>query len=171
MLLVGIAMAAALVTCTGLGGGLMVGGFFSGDDLAATAAVEAPAPAPAPAVAPPPVAPEPVPEPAVPVVRSVDITSAPDGAEVWEGGQLLCVTPCKVEHGAGQDLPRQFILKRGGHEDLTVELQTLGVPLRGELVKKKTAPRPPSPAPAVRPTPKPKPQPAPPADDDLRVER
>lgn len=158
--------AAAVVTCAGLGAGLMVGGFFEGSDVAANAALP-PAPPTPPTAVPAPAVPEP--EPAPVAVRSVDITSSPDGAEVWEGGQLLCVTPCKVEHGPGQDLPREFILKRGGHADLAVELETLGVPIRGELVKQAApAPRPARSRPAPRPTPKPKP---PPGDDDLRVER
>jgi len=165
-LLLLLGLAAAIVVCSGLTAGLMLGG--SGNDEAAVSAapaVENATPAPA---APPP-APDPAPDPAPPVARSVDITSAPDGAEVWEAGQLLCVTPCKIDHGEGRDLPRQFLLKRGGYDELDVELTALGTPIRGELVKKAVAPRP-----RAQPKPKPKPKPIPvpvPADDDLKVER
>ena len=168
---VGVVLGAAMVAilCAGVGAGLTVamvgGGEGEGMEVAPAALPPAPGPAPAPALMAAP-APAPVEE----ALRIVDVTSHPDGAEVWEDGALRCVTPCKLAHPPGQSLPRRLVFKRGGYQDLEVEVEDLSAPVRGELVAKPPSPRS-APAPRPRPVAEPKPKPTPKPVPGLRTER
>jgi len=96
----------------------------------------APEPVPAPAV---PVPIEPEPEPAPEPEPTIRLTSAPEGAEVWEGETKLCVTPCDTPHPPHAPLPRSFVLKRDGFLDTPYEMSD---PSTDHSVTLKSRPRP-----------------------------
>lgn len=128
-----------------------------------------PPPPPVPAAVPepePPPPPAPAPEPE-PEVQEFTLTTIPSNATVHENGQLVCRTPCVLEHPPDAPLPRAFSIE---HEGYVAQVYTvtqasgnhqisLSETPRPRPVRVSSAPRParPTPAPAA---PQPAPEPA-----------
>ncbi len=125
-----------------------------------------PAPPPAPAKAPPPPAPAPPPAPPAPVpvapVPKIALTSDPPGATVIENGQLVCVTPCTVEHPEEAVLPRRLTFQLDGYKEATLAVTDPTIPQLVKLEPIRRARPKPRPAPP-KPTPDPEPRPIAPA--------
>lgn len=120
------------------------------------------APAPVPVVtveAPVP----PPPAPVAPAVTTVGIVSNPLGATVYEGEQVVCTTPCNIEHTEGAPLPRTFRFELAEHEPGELVMAEATGPFVVQLKPIPRAAPPPRPRPRPRPQPEPGPQPVAPA--------
>lgn len=130
--------------------GIGVGSLFRPEPVA----VPEPAIRPAPVEIAPAAPVEPA-EPVAPPVIRVGFTSDPQGAALTEQGEVLCTTPCTIEHPEHAPLPRTFVLKSPGYIDTDYTMNNPGIP---QLVKLSKPP--PKPLPRRRPAPI-QPQPAP----------
>lgn len=56
-------------------------------------------------------------------IIQIEISSSPEGAEVWESDNLLCSrTPCTIDHPAGERLERDLTFKLKGYKTQEIRM-------------------------------------------------